>query len=268
MRDRGVAPDIVTRAGDTDGERRVPGVMIRSLAVPTTRFSGSVPAFVPVVVARGRVLDRAAIRRQLPAAPPQVRWSLRVTTFDLHSPKELATTRLDTPGLRAAERALLTQSPGGSSNLGPALRSVEAAGFAGHRLLVVLSDLELYDPDVGQVFAELIDSTADEVLALVFRASPPPALIDTRVQVARVDPHTSVPADIARHIVEAACVMLRQRVQPHATVDVLIDVLDDESGSMWSGNDAFCLRHEAALIAVEHLAARQSPRPRNGKSSS
>src|SRR5206468_3084701 len=127
-------------------------------------------------VPRGRVLDRAAIRRQLPPTPPRVRWSLRITTFDLHSPKELAATRLDPAGLRAAERALLTQSPGGSSNLGPALHSVETTGFAGHRLLVVLSDLELYDPDVDRILRELIESTADAVLALVFRASPPPAL--------------------------------------------------------------------------------------------
>jgi hypothetical protein len=183
---------------------------------------------------------------------------LRVTTFDLNSPKELAVTRLDASGLRAAERALLSQSPGGSSNLGPALRSVEASGFAGPRLLVVLSDLELFDRDVARVLRDLIDSAADAVLAVVFRASPPRVLDATRVQVARVDPHTSVPADIARHIVDAACVVLRQRAQSLADDDVLIDVLDDESGSMWSGNDAFFLRHEAALIAVEHLAAYQS----------
>jgi hypothetical protein len=37
--------------------------------------------------------------------------------------------------------------------------------------------------------------------------------------------------------------------------DALIDALFDESGSMWSGNDAIMHRREAFLIALEHLAA-------------
>jgi hypothetical protein len=180
----------------------------------------------------------------------------------LDSPKELPVTRLDARGLKAAEGALLARAPGGSSQLGPALRSVESTPFAGRRILVVLSDFELYDPNPAEVLAELIDSSADTVVAIVFRAPRPAAFIGTRVYVASIDPHTSVPADVAAPIVTAACSAFGHRSQPVRTDDVLLDVIDDESGSMWSGNDAFFLRHEAALIAAEHLADRPSPRTR------
>ena len=246
----------------------VPGTTIKGLAVPTTGFVGSTAAFVPVVDPHHRVLDPAAIRRELPAVPTRVRWYLRVTTFDRNSPKELATTRLNAAGLRAAERALLAQSPGGSSHLGPALRTVEGTGFAGRRLLIVLSDLELFDPDVDQVLDELHTSSADAVLALIFRSPPPAAIAGTRVQIMRVDPETSTPADIARRVVEGACAIADEPAKPTGKVDVLIDVLDDESGSMRSGNDAFFLRHEAALIAVEHLAARRPVHAPHGRRSS
>jgi hypothetical protein len=247
--------------------RVVPGITIGNLDVPTVWFTGAAISFDPAPVVPGRVLDRAAIRRQLPAPPARVRWHLRVSTFDLHSPKELPATRLDARGLRAAEHALLARSPGGSSHLGPSLRSVESSPFAGRRILIVLSDLELCDPNPAHVLAELIDSSADAVLTIVFRAPTPAELIGTRVHIAPIDPHASVPADIAANIVNMACVTLRQRPQPVRTEDVLIDLLDDESGSMWSGNDAFFLRHEAALIAVEHLATHSTPLRRKTKRS-
>jgi len=191
-----------------------------------------------------------------------VRWHLRLTTFDRQGPKELAVTRLDRRGLRAAECALLTPAPGGSSQLGPALRAVEAAGFNGGRILIVASDLELFDPDPPVVLRNLTRSSADAVLALAFRSQSPPTLAGAHVHVERIDPTTSTPADIARHIVNVARSTLDARPQPLKTEDVLIDILDDESGSMWSGNDALCLRHEAALIAIEHLASATAARRR------
>ncbi len=243
----------------------MPGVgslAIGDVTIPTAWFSGAAPVFQPTVLTNARALDRGAIRRQLPVAPSRVKWHLRVSTFDLTSPKELVATRLDQRGLRSAERSLLARSPGGSSNLGPSLQYVESAGFDGRRLLVVLSDFELFDRNPAEVLDELVASSADTVLALVFRSSPPAALIDTRVRVARIDPETSVPAQIAQRIVEAASAALAQRQMPERNENALIDVLDDESGSMWSGNDAFFLRHEAALIAVEHLSARRPPATR------
>jgi hypothetical protein len=139
-------------------------------------------------------------------------WYVRVTTFDQNSPMELPVTRLDSKGLRAAERSLLNRSPGGSSNLGPALRAVEAAGFPGRRLVAVMSDFQLFDSDVTQVLREFVESSADAVLALVFRSASPPQLAATRVQVAGIDPGTTGPAEIARHIVDFA----RAAVAPSA----------------------------------------------------
>jgi hypothetical protein len=259
--------DTAESVGIDPGTRVVPGIPIRPLDVPTVVFTGTPTPSQPAPVVHARVLDRAAIRRRLPVPPPRVRWHLRFSTFDLNSPKELPATRLDARGLRVAERALLARAPGGSSQLGPSLHRVESTPFAGRRILVALSDFELYDPNPHEVLAKLIDSSADSVLAIVFRAPTPAALIGTRVHVASIDPHTGVAADIAAHIVTTACNTFRQRAQPVRTEDVLIDLLDDESGSMWSGNDAFFLRHEAALIAVEHLAARPSPRTRRTRRS-
>lgn len=231
----------------------VPRMAIQDVSVSTTRFSGSAAPFTSGSWLPRRVLDRAAIRRELPTPPRHVRWHLRLTTFDMRGPKELAATRLHGGGLRAAEHALLTPAPGGSSQLGPALRAVETAGFAGGRILIVASDLELFDPDPSAVLQNLTRSSANAVLALVFRSQPPPTLAAAHINVERIDPTTSTPTDIARHIVNVARSTLDARPQPVKTKDVLIDILDDESGSMWSGNDALCLRHEAALIAIEHL---------------
>lgn len=235
--------------------RLVPGTTIDDVAVSTIRFSGFAARLTSTVGPPRRVLDRAAIRRELPTPPRRVRWSLRLTTFDMRGPKELAATRLDRRGLRAAECALLTAAPGGSSQLGPALRTVETAGFNGGRILIVASDLELFDADPSAVLQNLTRSSADAVLALVFRSQSPPALAAGHVHVERIDPITSTPADIARHVVNVARSTLDARPQPVKTEGVLIDILDDESGSMWSGNDALGLRHEAALIAIEHLVS-------------
>lgn len=138
-------------------------------------------------------------------------WYARVTTFDQDSPLELPITRLNREGLAAAETALLARSPGGSSNLGPALTTVEASNFDGDRLLVVMSDFELYDADPRAVLANLIASKASAVLALVFRSTPPVQLLNTRVRVVHIDPTSTPPAEIARSIVDAAVSVTRQR---------------------------------------------------------
>jgi hypothetical protein len=139
-----------------------------------------------------------------------VRWHLRNTTFDCSGPVDQGTTKLDRNGLRSAERSLLAASPGGSSNLGPSLGAVEAAGFPGRRLLVVYSDFQLFDPDPERVLADLVTSTADAVLAVVFRSTVPPRLRGTRVRVLEVSEGTT-PADIARAVVDAALTLVPGR---------------------------------------------------------
>ena len=67
-----------------------------------------------------------------------------------------------------------------------------------------MSDFLLFDPDVPAVLDALERSGADAVLALVFRAPPPPQLLSTRVAVATVDPGRTDPAEIAAQIVTIA----------------------------------------------------------------
>lgn len=133
------------------------------------------------------------------------RWHARLTTFDRNSPMELSTIALDRRGLATVERALLSSTPGGSSNLGPALRHTNQLPFDGRRLIVVQSDFELYDPEgVSVIIRELDASPADAILALVFTALPPPSFTGTRIAVVHVDPAIHTPTDIARHIVDFA----------------------------------------------------------------
>ena len=68
----------------------VPDVVIAGRLVPSASFSGRAAPFGHVAASPRRVLDGAAIRRTLPTPPRRVRWFLRITTFDLNSPKELA----------------------------------------------------------------------------------------------------------------------------------------------------------------------------------
>lgn len=147
-----------------------------------------------------------ALEHLAPGGGRRGRWSARITSFDTGGPLELPATRLDRHGLRAAERVLLADHPGTSSVLGGALAAVEAAAFDGDRLLVVFSDFELYDPDPRRVVARLITSTAQVVLAVVFRSPPPPQFDGTRARVVLVE-ESSSPTDIARAVVEAAAVL-------------------------------------------------------------
>jgi hypothetical protein len=132
-------------------------------------------------------------------------WHVCISTFDNGSPIDLPCTRLDKKGLEAAHRALLSTSSGGSSILGPSLRKTESNHnrLLGPRLLVVLSDFELFDPDPSGVLADLIDSSASEVLAISLQNEPPSILVGSRVRTAHVRPDDS-PAVLARHVVEAA----------------------------------------------------------------
>jgi hypothetical protein len=130
-------------------------------------------------------------------------WHARVFSFDMNSPLDLALTPLDGRGRQAAQRALLSASPGGSSNLGPSLRAAEATAPSMPRLLVVMSDFELFDMDLSSVYNLLANSTATHVLALVFTSDPPSALVATGVEVHHI--HASnKPADVARFITDAA----------------------------------------------------------------
>jgi hypothetical protein len=131
-------------------------------------------------------------------------WHCRITTFDLSSPLDMPIVQLDRRGLRSVEHRLLTAGAGGSSVLGPALERVEAQGFNGDRLLIVLSDFELYDPNPAQAIEDFASSPAHGLLAIVFRSSAPRALVDSRVVACSVDPRSATPADIARAIVDAA----------------------------------------------------------------
>jgi hypothetical protein len=132
--------------------------------------------------------------------------SARVATFDTPSVFEMPTTRLTWRGLKFAEQVLLRGSAGGSSILGPSIRRAEES--APHhqdldRLLVVLSDFELFDPSPEASMQRVIDSSADQVLAISLNNEPPYMLAESRVRTARVLASDS-PADLANHVIDAA----------------------------------------------------------------
>ena len=133
------------------------------------------------------------------------RWHLQIGTFDYQSVFDLPVTKLDRRGLRRAQEVLLSASPGSSSILGPSLRRAEAnaARFAGPRLLIVLSDFELFDSNPMASLRAMIHSSATEVLAISLNGEPPTVLVDSRVRTVRLLP-TDTPADFANHIVDAA----------------------------------------------------------------
>jgi hypothetical protein len=135
------------------------------------------------------------------------RWSARLTSFDCAGPLDLPLTTLDRVGLRVVRERLLTGTPGGCSRLGPALLAVESAPQRdGRRVLVVLSDFELFDPDPRQVVRRLVRATADVVVAVVFRAPVPDEFADTRVRVLHVVDGTR-PDEISAAVVDAARVI-------------------------------------------------------------
>jgi len=132
------------------------------------------------------------------------KWHAKVSTFDMNSEMELPRTRLDRPGLKAVERSLLADIPGGSSNLGPALRSSEhSADRSRPRLLVVATDWELFDPDPGAVAQLIISNSATRTLLLVLNNPAPQFLDGTAVEAIQIQPNTA-PAVVAELIVRAA----------------------------------------------------------------
>jgi hypothetical protein len=141
------------------------------------------------------------------------KWIARLSTFDMPSAFELPATSLTRRGLKVAEEVLLRGSPGGCSILGPSLRRAEesASRFTGlDRLLVVLSDFELFDqPSPQASLQKMIDSSATQVLAISLNNEPPDVLVDSRVRIARVAAGDS-PADLANHVIDAAHVCAEQ----------------------------------------------------------
>jgi len=137
------------------------------------------------------------------------RWHVQIATFDCPSVFDLPVTKLDRRGRKLAQQVLLSASPGGSSILGPSLRRAEAgiAQFPGNRLLLVLSDYELYDTDPQASLAGLVNSAATEVLAISLNNFPPAMLSGSRVRTARIAPGDD-PASLANHVIDAthACV--------------------------------------------------------------
>lgn len=134
------------------------------------------------------------------------RWYLRVQSFDSPSAFDLPVTRLDRRGLNTAREVLLRASAGGSSCLGPALHRAESdlGDFKGRpRLLVVLTDFELFDPVPAVTLAAVVCSSAREVLAVSLNNAPPITLRASRVRTAQVTAGDQ-PAVLARHVTEAA----------------------------------------------------------------
>jgi hypothetical protein len=138
------------------------------------------------------------------------RWYVRIFTFDGGSSIDLPLTRLDRKGLVLVRQALLSQSAGGSSRMGPSWRRAEATTGAvrGPRLAIVETDFELFDP-LPETLIEVVNSSATEVLAIALANEPPEVFTGTRVRTARVLPDDD-PADLASHIIEAACACVSQ----------------------------------------------------------
>ena len=134
------------------------------------------------------------------------KWYVRISTFDHPSVFDLPITRLDRRGLAVVEDVLLRASPAGCSILGPSLNRAEqsATEFSGrYRLLVVLSDFELFDQSPMATLQELTRSSATCVLAVSLSNEPPAMLSNSHVLTARVLP-SDAPTDLANHVLDAA----------------------------------------------------------------
>lgn len=134
-------------------------------------------------------------------------WWVRLSSFDTPSSFDLELTRLDRNGLARARKALLSTSPGGSSVLGPSLDRAEqaAAQSTMPRVLVCLTDFELFDQSPQDTLASLIDSTAQVVLAVSLTNEPPRQLVESRVRTAQIRGGDS-PAMLANCVIDAVTV--------------------------------------------------------------
>jgi hypothetical protein len=149
----------------------------------------------------------------LASARSRGQWHVRIFTFDGGSPIDLPLTRLDRKGLALVRQALMSESAGGSSRLGPSWRKAEATSsyFYGQRLVIIETDFELFDPLPELVLREVVNSSATAVLAMSLANEPPGVFTDTRVGTARVLAGDS-PADLANYIVDAACACVSVQV--------------------------------------------------------
>jgi hypothetical protein len=138
-------------------------------------------------------------------------WFFQCRTFDNGgSCLDLPLTEVAPTTLSRLRRALLGQTYGGSSNLGPALNASisSAQGWTGRHVRVVLSDFELFDSSVATVLESFATAPADLNLALVFRSPVPSMLDSTRIRVHHVNPDTDSPETVAmliRDAVSAVC---------------------------------------------------------------
>jgi hypothetical protein len=136
-------------------------------------------------------------------------WSFSYTVFDHLAPAELEATKLNRRGVSQAEAVLMTPPTGSTSSLARALADAErAAPRNTDRLLMVMSDFELIEPDVSGVLRQFINSSADHKVALVLRSQPPEQLLDSDVDVIHVDPAVDPPEQVAHHLINAASALL------------------------------------------------------------
>jgi hypothetical protein len=132
------------------------------------------------------------------------KWHVEVSTFDMNSDMELARTRLDRHGLKAVEASLLSNIPGGSSNLGPALRASEKSTEPNRpSLLCIATDMELFDPDPTAVAELIMHNSATKTLLLVLTNTVPSYLVGPALEAVQILPATP-PAAVAEAIVRAA----------------------------------------------------------------
>lgn len=135
------------------------------------------------------------------------RWSVELRSFDLTSPLELAPIPLERRHAAELRSRLLDRPGNGTSLLRPALRAAEASGAASPaRVLVVLSDFELFDGADPDVLDELEASRADLVVAIVLSSRGVPDGLSgrDRLHVHHVHPSDADPAAIAQHLVRTA----------------------------------------------------------------
>jgi len=155
----------------------------------------------------GRRYELALIAiEHLAAVDGHGHWYVWLTAFDSPSVLDLPTLQLNQRGLNQVRDVLLRENPGGSSVLGPSLERAELAAsqFSGsRRVLVCLTDFELYDSDPISVIQRLATFPATEVLALSLRNDPPSLLARSGVSCAQVLP-TDDPAQLANYVIEAA----------------------------------------------------------------
>ncbi|MFA9432000.1 hypothetical protein [Egicoccus sp. AB-alg2] len=141
----------------------------------------------------------------LTAAAPRrsPRWSVQLASFDLDSAVELSPTPLTRRLLlRELCPRLLTRPDGGTSTLGPSLRAAETTANPGMRVLLVLSDFELFDP--VSIFDELEASTADLVVALVFNSRGVPPQLESRDLTFHHIAPADEPAIVAHYLIATA----------------------------------------------------------------